>query len=167
MKRNIIVATIIALAAISIGSRKVDAATSTNEQQANVEIYNNVGTKVKPLSKKLLPPTFQTRATTPPTSIKWMSASASYLSNPFSGSGRRYGGYVFISNHSSDKFKLTFSKGGFGMNVLLQPGDPNSVIESYNLPLSGSPYTSTIHKGFYFLVDNPNSGQTYRVTSIS
>ncbi|NWN86894.1 MAG: hypothetical protein HLX47_13585 [Staphylococcus sp.] len=57
-------------------------------------------------------------------------------------------------------------KGGFGVNTHTWAQTPLDVFESFNLPLSGSPYTIRTHQYFYFLVDDPNPGQTYKVTAI-
>ncbi|MFX3618647.1 MAG: hypothetical protein ACE3JK_14155 [Sporolactobacillus sp.] len=70
-----------------------------------------------------------------------------------------------MTSNTSGKFKITLKSGGFDVDTLLNPGDLGSVVERINLSLSGSPYTATIHRVFFFLVDNPNSGQMYRVTA--
>ncbi|MGM0124036.1 hypothetical protein IGI37_001410 [Enterococcus sp. AZ194] len=99
--------------------------------------------------------------TTPPTSLKWLRFGESYQSNGFSGSGTRYGGYIFGLS-DSNKAKLTFKLGGFGCFITDRP-DPGAIVGYYNLPLSGSPYTLETTGYFYFAVDNPVNGQTYNV----
>ena len=101
----------------------------------------------------------------PPTTVKWINNSASYQSEGFSGSGTRYGGYSFSSS-TTNNFRLTLKLGGFGVNVIANPGNPSNVSQHYNLPLSGSPYTINTAGYFYFLVDNPNTGQNYHVKGI-
>ncbi|RFA35957.1 hypothetical protein CAI16_05845 [Virgibacillus dokdonensis] len=75
-------------------------------------------------------------------------------------------GIHVTTNNSSKKFRITLKKGGFGVNTHTWGQTPLDVFESFNLPLSGSPYTIRTHQYFYFLVDDPNPGQTYKVTAI-
>lgn len=135
-------------------------------EQPSMTIYDKDGNLVQPDEK-------QTNGNLPtllsasyPTSIKYLSSTATYQSNGFSGSGRRYSGYTFKAKNGTGKFKITFSKGGFGVNTHTWGGTPADVAESYNLPLSGSPYTFTTKYFFYFLVDNPKTGQTYNIKAI-
>ncbi|HLR10322.1 MAG TPA: hypothetical protein VK120_02970 [Sporosarcina sp.] len=138
----------------------------TGRDQPTITIYDKNGHLVQPDEK-------QTNGSLPsllgayhPTSIKYLSNTATYQSNEFSGSGRRYSGYTFKAQNGTGTFKLTFKKGGFGVNTHTWGGTPADVSESYNLPLSGSPYTLTTKGFFYFLVDNPNPGQTYHIRAI-
>lgn len=137
---------------------------SMEKSQPDVTIYDNEGNLVEPdemHTNEIAP-----AAATLPTSLKTLNNSQSYQSNGFSASGRRYSGYTFTTNNSSGKFKLTFKKGGFGVRTHTWAGTPGDVFESYNLPLSGSPYTLITDHYFYFVVDNPNAGQTYNVSAI-
>lgn len=139
---------------------------SNEEAQPAVIIHDNKGNLVEPTVEPANDDLILPLAATPPTTAKYLNNNQSYQSNEFSASGRRYGGYNFITNNASKKFKLTFKKGGFGMRTHTWLNTPNDVDEYYNLPLSGSPYTMTTTHYFYFLVDNPNSGQTYHVQAI-
>ncbi|MDN6184519.1 MAG: hypothetical protein L0L95_06275 [Staphylococcus equorum] len=130
-------------------------------------IYDNSGEKVEPIrvseeNNDLITPL----GAHYPTSTKWLNNGASYQSNEFSASGRRYGGYLFNSS-TTRKFRVTFRKGGFGANLTSTAAYPGNIEESFNLPLSGSPYTLTTTRFFYFLVDNPNQGQTYHVRALN
>ncbi|MBU5265499.1 hypothetical protein [Virgibacillus proomii] len=151
-----------------LGSAPVSAEetnSSMEEIQSAVTIYDNEGNLVEPLvepNDNLI----SLLAATAPTKVKYLNNSATYQSNGFSGSGRRYSGYTFTTKNASGKFKLTFKKGGFGVNTHTWASSPLDVSESYNLPLSGSPYTLITKKYFYFLVDNPKKGQTYKVSAI-
>lgn len=140
------------------------------EQNTNIDeivIYDKFGEKITPSNELFINSQEDLiRGVNPPTTVKWLNNSATYQSDGFSGSGRRYSGYTFSTSNSSGKFKLTFRTGGFGVNVIANPGDPWNVSQSYNLPLSGSPYTLITSGYFYFLVDNPRSGQTYHVGAI-
>lgn len=127
-------------------------------------IYNKFGLEVSPSNQSILTEPVG-RATVPPTTVKWLNNSASYQSEGFSGSGTRYGGYSFSSS-TTNNFRLTLKLGGFGVNVIANPGNPSNVSDYYNLPLSGSPYTLNTAGYFYFLVDNPNTGQNYHVKGI-
>ena len=133
----------------------------------DVIIYNKDGEIVEPLSKTIENNDIIIRplGANYPTTVKWLNNGASYQSNEFSASGRRYGGLLFGSSTTST-FKLTFQKGGFGVNTTSSAANPSNVVEEYNLPLSGSPYTIITTRLFYFLVDNPNSGQTYHVKAV-
>lgn len=142
-------------------SRTVNAAEKTNGTSEQTVIYDKDGTEVMPSNqyKEVM------RGIYPPTTVKWINNSASYQSEGFSGSGTRYGGYSFSSS-TTNNFRLTLKLGGFGVNVIANPGNPSNVSQHYNLPLSGSPYTINTAGYFYFLVDNPNTGQNYHVKGI-
>lgn len=139
---------------------------NTEEIQPTITIYDKNGHMVEPNEKQTDDNLPSPLGAFHPTSVKNLNNSASYQSDGFSGSGRRYSGYTFKTTNSSGKFKITFTKGGFGVNTHTWAGTPADVFESYNLPLSGSPYTFTTKAYFYFLVDNPNAGQTYHVQAI-
>lgn len=142
-------------------SMTVNAAEKTNVTSEQTGIYDKDGTEVMPSNqyKEVI------RGIYPPTTVKWINNSASYQSEGFSGSGTRYGGYSF-SSRTTNNFRLTLKLGGFGVNVIANPGNPSNVSQHYNLPLSGSPYTINTAGYFYFLVDNPNTGQNYHVKGI-
>ena len=133
----------------------------------DVIIYDKDGEIVEPSSKTVenSDMIIQPLSANYPTTVKWLNNGASYQSNEFSASGRRYGGYLFGSSTTST-FKQTFQKGGFGVNTTSSAANPSNVVEEYNLPLSGSPYTIITTRLFYFLVDNPNPGQTYHVKAV-
>lgn len=139
---------------------------NTEEIQPTITIYDKDGHLVQPNEEQTNGNLPSPRGAYEPTTVKYLNNSESYQSDGFSGSGRRYSGYTFKTNNSSGKFKLTFAKGGFGVNTHTWSGTPADVFESYNLPLSGSPYTIITKLYFYFLVDNPNAGQTYHVQAI-
>lgn len=163
MKKNILVSLLVLFSLSFLWETTiVHADEKTNEIPNKTIIYDKDGKEVKPTNqyKEIL------RGVSPPTTVKWLNNSASYQSDGFSGSGRRYSGYSFGTMNSSETFKLTFRIGGFGVNTFSNPNDPGHVIESYNLPLSGSPYTFYTPYYFYFLVDNPRSGQTYHLRAI-
>lgn len=146
-----------------LGSTPIFAEETNSEEefQPAVTIYDNEGNLVEPTEYLVEP-----LAATPPTKIKRLNNAASYQSSGFSASGRRYSGYTFTTDNDSGKFKLTFKKEGFGVRTHAWAGYPGNVLESYNLPLDGSPYTLITKAYFYFVVDNPNSGQTYKVTEV-
>lgn len=138
---------------------------NAEENQPAITIYDKDGHLVQPneQTNDNLPLPLAVYA---PTTVKYLNNTQSYQSEEFSGTGRRYSGYTFKTNNTSGKFKLTFKKGGFGVNTHTWANTPNDVFESYNLPLSGSPYTIITKVYFYFLVDNPNAGQTYHVQAM-
>lgn len=129
---------------------------STNSVGETTVIHDKSGQVVEPSLSPVQP-----LGTTPPTSLKWLRFGESYQSNGFSGSGTRYGGYIFGLS-DSNKAKFTFKLGGFGCFITDRP-DPGAIVDYYNLPLSGSPYTLETDGYFYFVVDNPINGQTYNV----
>ncbi|WP_312221982.1 hypothetical protein [Streptococcus parasuis] len=142
-----------------------DEVSSTSDE--NIIIYDKNGEVVEP-SREIIENNdmiIQPLGVNYPTTVKWLNNGASYQSNEFYGSGRRYGGYFFGSSTTST-FRLTFQKGGFGVNTTSSAANPSNVVEAYNLPLSGSPYTIITSQFFYFLVDNPKSGQTYHVKAV-
>ena len=108
------------------------------------------------------------RGTSRPTSVKTLNGTQSYQSQGFSGSGTRYSGYIFNTTDYPNKFRFNFTKGGFACLLINNPKDPATVAYTVNLPLDRSPYTFENGEGyhFYFGVDNPKSGQTYKVTKL-
>lgn len=139
-----------------IMNTEVKAEQMTLTSSGETVIYNKFGQEVKPETLFVQP-----RGTTSPTTLKWLSFGSNYHSNPFSGAGTRYSGYIFGLN-STNRARLTFSLGGFACFVTDRP-DPASVVNVYNMPLSGSPYTLETAGYFYFAVDNPVNGQTYSI----
>ena len=139
-----------------IMNTEVKAEQMTLTSSGETVIYNKFGQEVKPETLFVQP-----RGTTSPTTLKWLSFGSNYHSNPFSGAGTRYSGYIFGLNNTN-KAKLNFSLGGFACFVTDRP-DPASVVNVCNMPLSGSPYTLETVSYFYFAVDNPIYGQTYSI----
>lgn len=164
MKKNIVslifmLSTLSVIVLPSFSGNTVAHADESNS--SDVVIYDKFGIEVSPeISSNLV-----TRAVVPPTTVKWLNNSASYQSENFSGSGTRYSGISFSSS-TTNNFRLTFRLGGFGVNTIANPGNPSNVSQRYNLPLSGSPYTINTSGYFYFLVDNPRTGQNYHVQGI-
>lgn len=139
---------------------------NVQETLPEVLIYDNKGDLIEPTVELTNNDLISPFAATAPTKVKYLNNSDSYQSNEFSASGRRFSGYTFTTRNTSKKFKLTFKKGGFGLRTHTWLNTPEDVDEYYNLPLSGSPYTIITSKYFYFVVDNPNKGQTYSVAAI-
>ncbi|OJG72173.1 hypothetical protein RV11_GL003144 [Enterococcus phoeniculicola] len=103
----------------------------------------------------------QPKGTEPPTKLHWVNFGHPYFSDPFTGSGTRYSGYIFGLDNS-DKCKLDFELGGFMIFVTDRP-DPGAILYSVNLPLENAPYHVETGGYFYFAVDNPKKGQTYTI----
>lgn len=136
-------------------------ANQTNTNSMATVIYDKNGRVIQPTKVDTNP--ISPKANTRPTSIWRIKKHASYFSNGFTGSGRRYGGYLFVGN-GTKKFKISVNKGGFGLYTTTTPGNPVNISSYFNLPLSGSPYTMNTGTYFYFFADNPVSGQNYHVT---
>jgi len=139
----------------------VSASAQENNVEPNTEslvIYDRYGEEVE-LSPS---PGISVLGTQIPTSIKKLKHGESYQSNEFSGSGTRYSGYAF-QIEGIDHATLTFKKGGFAFSMYNYVTGED--MGWANLPLDKSPYTivGVKQKRFYFIVDNPNKGQTYNV----
>ena len=167
MKKILTTSFLFLLASIFIGTEnKVNAAEFDNPfNESDTIIYDKLGNIIESTTVPDSTDEISTFSANYPDSTKWLNNGASYQSNGFSGSGRRYGGYLFNSS-TTNTFKITFKKGGFAAHHTSTSAYPGNVEEYFNLPLSGLPYTMKTTKWFYFVVDNPNAGQTYHVRAI-
>lgn len=129
---------------------------SLDEDNDVTTIYDKNGNKVE---LEPVAPGALVRGTAQPRTIKRLNKGQSYMSNPFSGSGMRYGGYMF--GITSGKVMITVAKSAF-TTYITGSTDPNFVVQTATLKPSGSPYTYNPLKGYiYFGVYNPVSGSTY------
>lgn len=122
-------------------------------------VYDKDGNKMPLVETK------QNKSIYQPTTVKRLKASQQYQSEQFSGSGMRYGGYIFTLENTN-KAVLTLKKGGFTFFKCLTL-DPTSVAGTVDLPLSKSPFTVVHPYNFYFGAYNPVVGSTYNVRAIN
>lgn len=164
-KKILLGLSIITFSLFTISFKTTVEASEPSSHEENIKkdpiMYDKFGQVVEPIDSLT---SIEPLGTNAPTASKWLNVGQSYLSQPFSGSGRRYGGYIFGLN-GTNNVQIELKIGGFGVNVT-DRFDPGAVIHRYNLPLNHSPYKLTNVGFFYFLVDNPKNGQTYRVKPV-
>ena len=126
-------------------------------------IYDKNGTQV-PLSDTSQKSVIQPRSLQQPTSIKWLKPSQEYQSEPFSGAGMRYSGYMF--GLKGCNFAVMKVKGGNFTCFITDRAEATAVVKTAYLTVEGSPYTIESNQFFYFGVNNPNAGQNYYVRAV-
>ena len=139
----------------------VNAADNFSEDQSGfTRIYNKDGKEIESIEIPVLPNIF-IRSKYQPTKVKNLRKGEGYISNAFSGSGMRYGGYIF--HLEGFHIAQIYATGG---NFVLYVSNHHTgvhVIQAFLLRSDRSPYTIDSYQWFYFGVNNPVNYQSYMI----